>query len=226
MDEIALVVLDMAGTTVEDAGQVPAAFTEALRRHGVEVQAEALREMRGASKHEVIRRLVERALPGEEAEVASRTETVFAGFCESLAARYRSEGVRPITGAADTIVWLRARGIKVALNTGFDGSITRLILNAVGWANDTVDAVICGDDVPAGRPAPYLIFRAMEATGTTDVHRVASVGDTALDLHAGWNAGVAWNVGVLSGAHTEEQLLHAPHTHVLPSVAALPALWG
>jgi hypothetical protein len=33
-------------------------------------------------------------------------------------------------------------------------------------------------------------------------------------------------VGVLSGAHTEEQLLHAPHTHVLPSVAALPALWG
>jgi phosphonatase-like hydrolase len=226
VDEIALVVLDMAGTTVEDAGQVPAAFTETLRRHGVDVSAESLSQMRGASKREVIRRFVERELSGEESGVAARTERIFAELCETLAAKYRGEGVRPIPGAADTIAWLRARGIRVALNTGFDGSITRLILNALGWAKDTVDAVICGDDVSAGRPAPYLIFRAMETTGVTSVHRVANVGDTVLDLRAGHNAGVAWNVGVLSGAHTEEQLLRAPHTHLLPSVAALSTLWG
>jgi hypothetical protein len=31
-------------------------------------------------------------------------------------------------------------------------------------------------------------------------------------------------VGVLSGAGTAEQLRHEPHTHILPSVASLPAL--
>jgi len=80
------------------------------------------------------------------------------------------------------------------------------------------------DDVSQGRPAPYLIFRAMEATGVLDVHRVANVGDTVLDLQAGWNAGVRWNIGVLSGAHTEERLRPMPHTRLLRSVAALLSL--
>ena len=88
-----------------------------------------------------------------------------------------------------------------------------------------VDAVVCGDDVRQGRPAPYLIFRAMEAAGATDVRHVMNVGDTELDLRAGWNAGVGWNVGVLSGAHPRERLQKAPHTHLIASVAALPELW-
>jgi phosphoglycolate phosphatase-like HAD superfamily hydrolase len=89
-----------------------------------------------------------------------------------------------------------------------------------------VDAVVCGDDVTLGRPAPYLIFRAMEATSTSSVHRVATVGDTTLDLQAGYNAGVRWNIGVLSGAHDRQSLEGAPHTHILPSVAELNLLWG
>ena len=61
-----------------------------------------------------------------------------------------------------------------------------------------------------GRPAPYLILRAMEATGASSVHKVASVGDTTLDLQAGYNAGVRWNVGVLSGAHDRQSLETSP----------------
>ncbi len=48
------------------------------------------------------------------------------------------------------------------------------------------------------RLLPNLIFRSMEATGASNVHRVANVGDTILDLRAGYNAGVRWNVGVLT----------------------------
>jgi len=69
-----------------------------------------------------------------------------------------------------------------------------------------VNAVICGDDVPLGRPAPFLIFRTMEATGVISVDRVMNVGDTVLDLQAGRNAGVGENIGVLSGAHSLAQL--------------------
>jgi phosphoglycolate phosphatase-like HAD superfamily hydrolase len=85
--------------------------------------------------------------------------------------------------------------------------------------------VICGDDVAQGRPAPYLIFHAMEVTGVISVSRVANIGDTRLDLQAGRNAGVRWNIAVLSGAHRQEQLAQAQPTHLLTSVAAVPTLW-
>jgi len=55
---------------------------------------------------------------------------------------------------------------------------------------------------------------------------VACVGDTTLDLLAGHNAGVRWNIGVLSGAHGRPALEGAPHTHLLPSVADLLGLWA
>lgn len=217
---IALVVFDMAGTTIEDGGQVPAAFGAVLAARGLRVTDDELRAVRGASKREAIRTLIERQRPA----LLPQADEVFVAFCDQLARHYRQGGIGTIDGAAETFAWLRERGIKVALTTGFDRSITDLILHTVDWDRDTIDAVVCGDDVPAGRPAPYLIYRAMEATGTHRAREVAVVGDTALDLQAGDNAGVGLNIGVLSGAHRREQLARAPHTHLLPSVADLPGL--
>ncbi|WP_275003379.1 hypothetical protein [Promicromonospora iranensis] len=39
-----------------------------------------------------------------------------------------------------------------------------LLLERLGWQDGVIDAVVCTDDVPAGRPAPYLVHRAMERT--------------------------------------------------------------
>jgi phosphonatase-like hydrolase len=219
MKDCKLVVFDMAGTTVKDNGQVPQAFTTALAEHGLTITPEQLQRVRGASKRQAVRQL----LP-DGPERAARAERIYITFCEQLARRYSTEGVEAIDGAAQVFAWLRAQDIQVALNTGFDRDITRLLLTALQW-RDAVDAVVCGDDVQQGRPAPYLIFHAMEATGTTNVQQVMNVGDTVLDLQAGHNAGVRWNIGVLSGAHAREQLEQAPHTHLLPSIAALPDLW-
>ncbi len=74
----------------------------------------------------------------------------------------------------------------------------------------------------AGRPAPYMIFRALELTGVANVHRVAVVGDTTNDLQAGYRAGVAANIGVLTGAHDADRLQQAPHTHILDGTALVP----
>jgi phosphonatase-like hydrolase len=221
MTDIVLVVFDMAGTTIEDAGQVPEAFTTVLRKHGIEISDDALRAVRGASKRDAIRHFVSRH---HTTEVEVLTDGIFNDFRDYLARLYKAGGVKPIAGAVGIFKLLRERGIKVALNTGFDRVTTDLIIEAVGWQNGMVDAVVCGDDVAQGRPAPYLIFRAMEQTGVTSVHRVMCVGDTVLDLQAGHNAGARHVVGVLSGAHKKEQLEKEPHTHLIASVAALSSI--
>jgi len=220
VDELDLVVFDLAGTTGEDRGQVADAFTDALAALGVTVTPDQLQGVRGRSKRQAVLELVP-----DGPDRVQRAEAAYLSFVERLAQRYRIDGVRAAPGAEQVFQWFKQKGARVALNTGFDRRITELLLNALGWADQAADAVVCGDDVKRGRPAPYLIFRAMEATGTNDVHRVASVGDTTLDLHAGYNAGVRWNVGVLSGAHNRSLLTQAPHSHLLADVTQLPSLW-
>ncbi len=215
----------MAGTTIRDSGQVPAAFATVLARHGATVTDAALIAVRGAAKREAIHTLLAQTFP-EAADLPARTDRAYADFQTHLADVFSRGGVQAIDGAVETFRTLRARGIKVALNTGFDREMALLILRAVGWADATVDAIVCGEDVPAGRPAPYLIHRSMQLTGTHDVRSVAAIGDTTLDLEAGHNAGCGMIVGVLSGAHDRARLAAKPHTHLIASVAELPALIG
>ena len=161
----------------------------------------------------------------EHADAEQRADRAYARFRAELLRLYTSDTVAPVAGAADVIATSRARSVKVALNTGFDRDLSAHVLTLLGW-HDRVDAVVCGDDVAAGRPAPYLIFHAMEATGVIDVATVANVGDTVLGLGAGAHAGVRWNIGVWSGAHDRATLAAGPHTHLCASVADVPALLG
>ncbi|HEV7820423.1 MAG TPA: phosphonatase-like hydrolase [Burkholderiales bacterium] len=221
MKDIALVVFDMAGTTIEDSGQVPEAFTTVLNRHGIAINDDTLRAVRGASKRDAIRHFV---AGKHQTGVDALTDTIYTDFCDYLAQLFNAGGVKPMPGAADVFAWLRGQNIKIALNTGFDRPTADLIIDAVGWRSGVVDTVICGDDVTSGRPAPFLIFRSMEACDVTSVHKVMCVGDTVLDLQAGFNAGVRYVVGVLSGAHKKAQLEQERHTHLIESVASLPSM--
>jgi phosphonatase-like hydrolase len=225
MDDLELVIFDLGGTTIRDSGQVPEAFAAALGAGGFEITAQELNQARGASKRQVIRRLVESRLPPGDPAVGARADRIFAAFHENLAKRFTHGGVDVLPGVEETFAWLHNRQVKIAINTGFDRDITRLVLQAAGWDQAAIQAVVCGDDVLQGRPAPYMIFHAMEQLGVPDVRRVAVAGDTVLDLQAGWNAGVRWNIGVWSGAHSRQQLEQAPHTHLLPDVSLLPEIW-
>lgn len=211
----ALVVFDLAGTTIEDRGQVPAAFTAALAAHGIVATADQITRVRCASKRQAIRAFV-----ATDAEVSR----VYAAFQLELAARFEADHVKPVAGAAECFGALRAAGIKVALTTGFDRDITAMLIAALSW-QEAADTIVCGDDVAHGRPAPDLVRRAMADTGVPDAARVATVGDTTLDLEAGAAAAVGWNIGVLSGAHGRDALARSPHTHLIGSVAELRPLW-
>lgn len=222
-----LVIFDMAGTTIEDRGQVPAAFAETLAANNITITADEIARVRGASKRQAIRSLLPPRLRGDASArqaFDAEADRIYTEFCHNLSHNYRNDGVRPVPGAESVIGELRARGIRVALTTGFDHNIVTLLLSALGWMHDTVDAVVCGDDVSNGRPAPDMILLAMKLTGVESPSAVANVGDTTNDLESAARAGVRWNIGVLSGAHAREALERAPHTHIIQSVQELLAV--
>lgn len=219
-----LVALDMAGTTIEEHGSVYAALHDAVAAEGAEVTEALVQEWMGTDKREAIAALVRLGGAGELD--AAGVERGYERFRSMLQERYAAQPPHPIDGAPEALRSLRSAGVKVALTTGFARDVAGPLLAGLGWAagDDLIDAVVCADEVAAGRPAPYLIFRAMELTGVRAVGRVLVAGDTLVDLRAGTNAGVGAVVGVATGKLSFEQLGAERHTHLLPSVAGLPAL--
>jgi phosphonatase-like hydrolase len=212
-----LVVFDLAGTTVIDNGQVPQCFAAALASEGCALTPEKLATVRGASKRQAIHDLLP---PGPDR--AARAERVHAEFRARLAERLADEPFEAVPGAAATFAWFARRGVRLALATGFERDLALPILARLGWHPGPFAAIVCADEVARGRPAPDGCREAMLRTDARRVDRVASIGDTVLDLRAGHAARVRWNIGVLTGAHGRERLEQEPHTHLLASIAELP----
>ncbi len=219
MVELDLVVFDIAGTTIRASDQVPAAFSEAFANVGIALSNEEIQTVRGRSKHEAISELLDQ----HRADGTKQLDPieVVGDFQKILLRRYETQGIETIDGVEGTFEWLKQRNIKIALTTGFDRNLAGHLIRKVGW-EETFDAVVCNDDVARGRPAPDLIFRAMEWTACEKPDRVAAVGDTVPDLQAAENAGVQWSIAVLTGAHTEDQLRSCRYSAIIASVAQLP----
>jgi phosphonatase-like hydrolase len=216
-----LVVLDIGGTLIEDRGDVPELLRRSLGHYGINSTPDEIGRWRGSSKREIIRHFVDQQQSLAIADRERLTGVIHQEFTAGLIAAYRS--VPPIAGAEEAIREIRQRGYLVATTTGFDRAITASIFDRLGW-NKYFAATISSDDVSQGRPSPFMLFHAMESAQVNSVAEVAAVGDTALDLQAGTNAGLRAVVGVLTGAAKVDQLRREPHTQILNSVANLPAL--
>ena len=218
---LALAVLDMAGTTVTDDGLVQAAFDAALDAAGIGTGSpdepelrRHIRDTMGQSKIEVFRAVFDE----NTAQRANRA------FEQRYADQIDTGRAVPLPGAAETITALRKAGIKVALTTGFSRDTQHRLVSALGW-RDLADLVLCPEDAGGrGRPYPDMVLTAVLRLRVDDVAEVAVVGDTASDIHTGARAGASTLVGVLTGAHDAPTLRAAGATHVLPSIADLPAL--
>jgi len=217
---VCLAVFDMIGTTVWASDEVPSAFREAFHSVGIDLSDKDLNEIRGRSKREAILHLLgqQRPVPPENTELAG---VVYSRFKEALRASLRANA-RPVPGAQAAIQDLRNAQVQVVLSTGLDRETTRVLLNTLGWESLGLTDLVTGDDVENGRPAPDLIFAAMDLAGVEDSQSVLVVGDTTADLDAAAAACVGWSIGVLGGAHSREELEAHPHAVILESVQMVP----
>jgi phosphonatase-like hydrolase len=223
MPKIRLVIFDVGGTIIEDNGVVTRAFKAALESNRLQATPAELTAVKGASKRAVIAQFVERQWGKGEPRNPERIAKTYEDFKRELENSFANGGVKPIRGAAQTFSWLKSQNILCATTTGFYKSVTDRILESAGW-QETFAANICSEDVKAGRPAPFMIFHAMEQAGVGDVRKVLNVGDTRLDLQAGHRAGVLGVIGVLTGIQKEDQLRPESPSHLISSVADLPSL--
>ncbi|WP_159698214.1 phosphonatase-like hydrolase [Arthrobacter sp. 18067] len=220
---ITLVACDMAGTTIDEHGDVYVALARCVEETGVATTPDAVQEWMGADKVEAITALIEAGGGTADAETVA---AAFIRFKELLVEFYDANPPVALEGVEDAFRELRRQGIKVALTTGFSRDVAEPLLERLGWGvgdDNLLDAVVCSDEVAAGRPAPHMIHRAMELTGVQDVRAVIAAGDTVNDLAAANNAGVT-AVGVLTGKLGREDLAAHPHHHILAGVKDIPAL--
>jgi phosphonatase-like hydrolase len=219
---IKLIVFDIAGTTLHDESNVALVLQAAIKSAGVSVTVEEVNEVMGYAKPFAIRYLLEQK-QDERAQDPAFIDNLHTYFVQEMKAHYaESPAIREKTGTTAVLAALKERGIKVALDTGFDREITNVILERLGWLNNgIVDAVVTSDEVAHGRPYPYMIYRIMEQLGIQSIQEVAKVGDTISDLEEGTNAGCRYVIGVTTGAYSKSQLEVGPHTHLVATLDEL-----
>jgi phosphonatase-like hydrolase len=218
---VEMVAFDVAGTVLNDDGLVIAAFKNAFEAtqpdlwptHGEQWTQYAIDTM-GQSKIHVFIELLGDAEKAHTANVA---------FEESYVSEIAEVGAVPIAGAEDLFKYLRAKGVAIALTTGFSRSTLDTLLIELGW-KDLIDISVTPGEAGRGRPHPDMLQKAATTLGITNTASVIVVGDTAADMQAAVSFGAGQAIGVLSGAHDEHRLHDAGATSVINSVADLKSL--
>lgn len=250
---IVAVLLDWAGTTVDHGSRAPAAvFVEIFRRRGVEITVAEARGPMGRAKLDHIAAVA--ALPrvadawlGVHGRPPERgdVEAMYHEFLP-LQREVLARETIVIPGVVEAVATCRALGVRIGATTGYTRALMDVVAPLAAAQGYAPDVTICADDVPRGRPAPWMNLRAAEALDAWPLQRVVAVDDTPVGIEAGANAGcitvAVTRTGNALGLSLEEvqalpagdlssrlatiaaEFRAAGADHVLESVADLPDL--
>lgn len=219
MNEIEMVVFDMAGTTVNEQNIVYKSLHKSINKFGIDVSLELVLSLgAGKEKYQAIKDILKYIHITD----TEKTDQIFEYFIEILDQEYLTAKVLPIEGVENVMENLKRDGVKVVLNTGYNSQVANALLEKLNWKKGIqYDALITADDVELGRPFPDMIFKAMQLFDIVDASKVIKAGDSAIDIEEGKNAKCGITIGVLSGAQTRLQLEEAKPDYILDSLASL-----
>ena len=225
--KIKMAIFDVAGTTAQDGGLVVEAFQSAMVSMGTSLGTPEMERMTnyvnatmGERKIDVFMHLCDGN--SERANIAHDR------FIENYISLVNAGKLREFEGITDLFDQLRESGVAVAITTGFPRDILQTIIDSLKWAPH-IDFSVASSEVAKGRPAPDMIYRAIELYNKRfnthiSAEDAAVIGDTEADIKAGVSAGASIIAGVSTGAHNPEQLFHAGATHVLEGSVHLPSI--
>jgi phosphonoacetaldehyde hydrolase len=209
MKHIKAIICDWAGTTVDFGCMAPVrVFVDVFAQQGITVSLAEARKPMGLAKKSHIEALI------REPAIAARWKARFGkvpdeadiDFLYSLLEPQLAETVVHhndlIPGTLELRQWCRDSGIRFGSTTGYVASMMKNIVDAVAAKGFIPDCIVSSDEVPAGRPAPFMVFENMKRMNVYPASKMVKLGDTAADMGEGLNAGM-WCVGfTLSGNET------------------------
>ena len=212
--------MDWAGTAIDYGCFAPvSAFIESFRMIGINVTTAEARKPMGLTKIDHIRALFQmERINNEFRKKYGRdyneqdVESRYNEFQRLLFATLK-EYTGPISNVIEVIDILRQKGIKIGSTTGYTKQMMDIVIPEASNKGYTPDNCVTSDNLPAGRPYPYMIYKNMCDLGVPSRFSVLKYGDTISDIKEGINAGV-WSVGVILGSNemglTEEEVNALP----------------
>jgi phosphonoacetaldehyde hydrolase len=229
-----------------------AVFVEVFKRQGIAITIAQARAPMGLEKRDHIRVIA------RQPEVSAQWQAVHQRqwdesdidrmYQESVAVQTAcvADYVDLIPGAVETLRFCREHGLKIGSSTGYNRQVMGTLVPAAAERGYAPDSVVCPSDVPAGRPAPWMMYQNAMNLDVYPFAAVVKVGDTVPDIQEGLNAG-AWTVAVSQTgnelgltadeaaaldkaalaarlASIEERLWQSGAHFVIPSVADLPSV--
>lgn len=174
MSRYRAVVFDQDGTLLDT-------FVPALHAYSVAAGREiTMAELEPVAHLGAARNLLS-ALLGHEASDAD-DDRFHAALADALL------GTEPYPGVVDTLVRLRANGLRTGVATNSDARSAAIVLGAHGLAGH-LDTVVTVDQVAGPKPNPESILLAVEQLGVRP-DEVVFVGDAPADMLAARAAGV------------------------------------
>jgi phosphonatase-like hydrolase len=210
--QTSMVVFDMAGTTVDENNVVYKTLHAAILNAGIEVTLDdVLLHGAGKEKLQAIKDVL--ASQGHE---TTHAQDIYHFFIKALENAYQNLEVTPCSNAETVFALLKKQEIKVVLNTGYNRATATGLLSKLNWKiGDDIDLLVTASDVANNRPAPDMIDYAIKHFAIKDPSTVVKVGDSAIDIEEGKNAGCGKTFGVTTGAQTREQIQVADPTAVV-----------
>lgn len=206
LTEIEAVIFDWAGTTIDYGCFAPLdVFIEVFKKRGIEVEPEEAREPMGLLKWQHIREMCNMdrianlwkekfgRFPSD-----SDVDDLYADF-EPMLFSILSNYCNPIPGAVELVKRLKEKGIKIGSTTGYTAEMMAVVAPEAKERGYFPDSIVTSDDVPSGRPFPWMCYQNAMNLGVYPMKHIIKVGDTISDINEGVNAG-CWTVGVLKGS--------------------------
>lgn len=217
------VIFDWAGTSVDFGSCAPTAvFRRLFEKRAIAIRDEQIRAPMGLPKREHLRALL--ALPEISGQWRERyghpaaeedLETLYREFVP-LQIECIRDYARPIPGALPLTAELRRQGIKIGSTTGYTRAMMEVLAPAAQAHGYAPDTWVCPDDVPAGRPYPWMAYLNAIRLEVFPLHTIVKIGDTLTDIQEGLNAGM-WTIGLalsgnMLGMPEKEYLAQSPET--------------
>lgn len=196
------VLFDMDGVLLDSERPSLALLGARLRAHGVDVDERELRSVCGRP-----RAYLHDFLAPRLRAVGVETDAFVADYDARKEAALRAGEIRPFPAALPLLRGLRARGWRLALATSTERPRMLARLASTGIL-ELFDAVVTGDEVVRGKPAPDIFLLAAERVGA-DPGRCWVVEDSVAGVEAGRAGGM--RVAAVAGTFDAEALLAADH---------------